>query len=498
MTRCSRLFGLVSLAQVSLAHITNVDRGQEFLKSAKAEYDYSDILQYYCHPTLDWGSIPRKPEGATDLLQVQVFIRHGARTQATFSPLFEGDREGNFTCGLNYLYNSADTHSTGLTPDFRLRYVGGPNPVAGNCLAGQLVEDGFEQERRNGIRLREAYLDREHLLPLTLEGMTERDVDATLYLRSTDVPRTKQSAMALVSGMYDRDALGGNLSYLTLRTMDWGHETMMAKKDACPSMDWREAAYVDALPDETKGELRSLCQEFNPPLAEDFRSCSAWLVRLMDSLMSRLCPTVPFQPRDAVPAKFLDDDSALLRRLWKVVDETQFGKHGAHTEAGAHSAFVGEIHDFAKAAAQGDEAPKFVLYSGHDSGPMMVLYDALDLRPQPPYWPAFGSMLTLEIWNSASGPLVRWISDAQIVVGPTPWDTYKDTLSTVVELGSACFSPAPPTPAPPSEPAPAPTPERIPSVFMMLGAVVVGAVSALVGMRLFHRGRESQPETEMF
>lgn len=210
-----------------------------FLWTTDCTYDYGDIVPHYCHVGMDWGPIPARPAKATELLQVQVFIRHGARTQSDSTFCWEGDNEGNYTCGLYYLENSIRSGGP-MTWPFRTEYMQGRNGLPGNCLTGQLVEEGFEMERSNGRRLREAYVDRERFLPVTLPFASHADLDSTLFFRSTDVPRTKQSAMALISGLYEEAT---NPSYLSLRTMDIDQENMLVTKKVCPAVTWQTGAF---------------------------------------------------------------------------------------------------------------------------------------------------------------------------------------------------------------------------------------------------------------
>merc|ERR1719330_1336456 len=71
---------------------------------------------------------------------------------------------------------------------------------------------------------------------------------------------------------------------------------------------------------------------------------------------------------------------------------------------------------------------------------MESLYAALDLRREPPFWPPFAAMLVLEVWNSSSGPLVRWISNGNVVLEATPWSVYKESLVSLKHTGEACES----------------------------------------------------------
>lgn len=60
---------------------------------------------------------------------------------------------------------------------------------------GELTDEGKDQERKLGVELRQKYVDQYHLLPANYAPQT-------LYVRSTDMSRTIESAKALLSGLY--------------------------------------------------------------------------------------------------------------------------------------------------------------------------------------------------------------------------------------------------------------------------------------------------------
>lgn len=406
--------------------------------------DYRGIVEEYCNVAKDWGPLPERPVGVDKLLQVQVFIRHGARVLCSAKKCWPGDDQGEFTCSLNYLENSVDGQaSRPLTPSFRVQYLDGRNSLPGNCLVGQLVSDGFEQEQRNGQRLREAYVAREGLLPGSLEGFTPERLDDLLFLRSSDVPRTKQSGMALMSGLYNQSGSGGGAP-LRLHTMDLARENMLTNEKNCAAVKSTTEAFFKSYP--AAAELKSMCEELGQPTdgsPSSLNACMWFLNGQIDCVMSRMCPTVPFHPRNVtIPEKFLKDDAALFLRLWKVVDEAQFAFFEALKKVGT-GPFVKEVLDAAKLAAEGDERAKsFLLWSGHDTGPMEPLCAAFRLRSKAPYWPPFASMLVLELWHTATGPAVRWLSNgAAVGNGVQPFADFRLQAEALIPSEEDCRPP---------------------------------------------------------
>jgi hypothetical protein len=67
--------------------------------------------------------------------------------------------------------------------------------VARRVHASQLTARGFEQQVSLGESLRQLYVHEHELLPKKLHA-------ADVYVRSTDVPRTRESALGMLRGLY--------------------------------------------------------------------------------------------------------------------------------------------------------------------------------------------------------------------------------------------------------------------------------------------------------
>jgi len=394
-----------------------------------------------------------------------------------------GDREGNFTCGLGKLENSVDRGSSPpLTQDFWTQYMPGRNAVSGNCQTGQLVPEGLRMQVNNGRRLREAYAVREKLLPESLQDMDAEGMDATFFLRSTDIPRTRQSGMALFSGLY-QDHRQARPPYLRLHTMDVTEENMFFNQKTCPALQLARDNFYRTHP--AAEALEGLCKELGKSVDGSPASrheCQGFLEHQVDCLMSRMCPTVPFHPRNAtIPPKFLKDDAALLRRLWRTLDTTLFAYFHALRRPGI-GPFVGEVLAAASAAVEGrQEARPFMLWSGHDDGPMEPLWAAFELREGPPYWPPFASMLVLEVWSSPSGPLVRWVSNGAVAGGgPRPWAEFAARAEALVPTEAECQASLPEAPMMENN-------GRLARVLAIIAPALVGAALALLSVAACRR-----------
>ena len=109
----------------------------------------------YCNEAMDTGVIPPLP--ATELLQVHVLIRHGARTKcSTGYECWAGEADAVYECSAALLEGpDAATAGGGLL--FKKQYTRGKNQLRGNCALGQLVASGLQMQRASGLHLRAAY-----------------------------------------------------------------------------------------------------------------------------------------------------------------------------------------------------------------------------------------------------------------------------------------------------------------------------------------------------
>mmetsp|Transcript_38532 Transcript_38532/g.110615 ORF Transcript_38532/g.110615 Transcript_38532/m.110615 type:complete len:491 (-) Transcript_38532:197-1669(-) len=390
-----------------------------WFKYGGQDYTYHGIVPHYCNVDMDWGALPPRPAGAQELLQVQVFVRHGARTQEGSDTCWDGDEVGHFSCSPQ---------------------GGDASHVESGACPGQLAASGYEQEVNNGKRLREAYVLREGLVPSEFG----RAGDA-IVVRSTDKERTRQSAVAVMSGMFDDFSSGGfpfdaGLGFLETRSMQ--EENMVMNYGMCPASSWKAVAHFDRMPSRSARDMQAVCKRFAPKKEMTNKDCAWWLTHLMDCLMSRMCPTVPFTPRNAtVPHEFFDNDDEVFRKVWQILDEVALGYFQEMVSTGAMSSLVGEILGFAERAVDGaHDAPKFLLYSGHDTGPMEPLSVAFGLREEPPYWPAFASMMALEVWHSDDGPVARWIVDGKVAAaGAMPFEDFHDRATEIKSYAPRCY-----------------------------------------------------------
>lgn len=162
------------------------------------------------------------------LLRVSLITRHGDRTPINEMPM-SVNRNVVWNCSNNMVESDVWLPDAQLPERaWRKQYIPNVEVLPGNCKSGQLTVVGAQQHQALGRALRSLYVDTLHVLPPTLDSTSS----AALYFRSTDIPRTIQSAWNLVEGAWP-----GTAGLFTLMTMDQETENMGGGNgQACPEL----------------------------------------------------------------------------------------------------------------------------------------------------------------------------------------------------------------------------------------------------------------------
>lgn len=407
------------------------------LLSLAATSQSTKIDRPYCNNAMDTGVIPPLPTGS-NLLQVHVLHRHGSRTQwDAGATCWDGFDTMEYDCTSHVLEAAEAPLGTDLpngTLLYRKTYLPNRNQLLGNCAVGQLVNDGAAMCRASGVHLREAYDD---LLPSSPEGHV-----SDFFLRSDDEPRTLASGQALFAGMYpDVQAAPLVVPWYTM-DVDSDSETMVPNEKVCPALAEAyakvDAAYVAS----------DHYAEVNVPLAAELSVALNRTVTpsevgdgLLDCLMSVQCATVPSEGGDP-PAALTPElqDQALAEetyRLYYSCNDTAVARFGAGPLLG--EVLVG-MEAVVTAQSSGETYAKFVILSGHDTGPMAPFLGALQIGGAE--FPRFNDLLAMELHAvNGGGYAVRLVHNGEVVTGLVPGCSpgvelcpWEDFYSTVAEL----------------------------------------------------------------
>jgi hypothetical protein len=212
------------------------------LPPALSWFPHKDNIPDYCshHPHMLSREIPplspSEKARIHQLLQVQVVIRHGARTPYMKYSCWNHYNIEWDNCNVTELMHTSSSQEEGATPAnnwlFRKVYDGSPNFLGGHCKTGQLLEEGFQQESTNGLILRRAYIGPDKSNLLKSHEWEENDI-GRFYFRSDDEQRTLMSGQTLVHALFDIE----EQEVITWHTGDYQLDTIYPNHFVCPRLD---------------------------------------------------------------------------------------------------------------------------------------------------------------------------------------------------------------------------------------------------------------------
>ncbi|KAJ2783210.1 hypothetical protein H4R18_001811 [Coemansia javaensis] len=388
-----------------------------------AHYRYDDSAYDYCYAEYP-SAQTYAPVADAQLELVQAVVRHGDRTPVNYIAPRAGDEPWACDAVENTYLHAAGEPAQNTTGAFRQviavpewnRQFGFENQIwRGSCEEGELTDRGKSQHHALGSQLRQVYVDKLKYLPAELSS-----TDA-VYLRTTHIWRTKNSAESFLAGLWPRRSIAPDTA-IPLHTYPKRIETMYGNYDACPRLN-SLLSEITA----TDGYQRFLKDQgpLMARLAHTFGvSGSHWEGSwdgYFDALHARKChgmklPCAPSQNGTATAECATADDVAQVARnanyewAYKYRDGPQAGVLTRLTIG----SFVGTLRDQLQARIAGKTgALKLALYSGHDST-VWPLLAVLGADNHSTLWPPYTSNLVFELWKKQDGRrVVRVIFNGQ-------------------------------------------------------------------------------------
>jgi len=318
------------------------------------------------------------------LRHVAMVIRHGDRTPANVLPGVGNLQE--WDCILNKLEVPSDSLDPREEVDrlYRKVYLPKREVLPGNCMFGQLTKKGYRQHLELGAQLRKLYVEKYGLLGPKLNV-------SEIWIRSTDVPRTLQSAQGLLQGLYPTSKHGdGSIPVVQINTLDSALEDLYVNENLCNGLYaiegqmYNTSAWINY-----HNQYNSLNQQLQ--IIFNSTNLPIW-GSISDVLEAMMCHGFSL-PKGithdmAVQIKAIADWE--LNFMWKVYDP--YVKIGM-------GFFIQELLDRFTGFVNGNDPAKFVLYSAHDSsvGPIvgtLGMFDGL--------WPPYRSHVHFELWSNES------------------------------------------------------------------------------------------------
>ncbi|GIQ82210.1 histidine phosphatase superfamily protein, clade-2 [Kipferlia bialata] len=305
-----------------------------------------------------------------------VVTRHGARSTLHPFPT-EPDQ---WHCDLNYLMMYADGDAPIQQPLYmEFFYDNGLNALPGTCMLGELTPVGRDQELVLGQFYRSRYIDDLGLIPSSMDP-------SLLYLRSTDVQRTKESLMAQLNGLYPDSARQHRLH---VHTGDSTYDDMIPQTARCPRM---AEIYDNITQEQFYQDYQASIQPEMDSICGKIGGSMDW-VPIYDNLMARNSSSMglPFGITEHEYQTSIDAaDFEMYAQFYRQTEYLQL----------YIGMFVHEITQMLLAAADGELPFTFAMHSGHDStvSPLMGVLQDWDYT-----WPPYASVVAFELWTDQTG-----------------------------------------------------------------------------------------------
>eukprot|EP01112_Ceratiomyxa_fruticulosa_P021415 TRINITY_DN7520_c0_g1_i1.p1 TRINITY_DN7520_c0_g1~~TRINITY_DN7520_c0_g1_i1.p1 ORF type:complete len:416 (-),score=52.09 TRINITY_DN7520_c0_g1_i1:182-1429(-) len=319
------------------------------------------------------------------LRMVQTITRHGDRTMVI---RFENDHT-LWECNLTFTEIPSLNNNNTTTTDrlYRKSYLNDREVIhPGNCNLGQLTSKGYDQHYRLGAKLRNLYVD-------TYKFLSANFDPTEVWVRSTDVPRTIQSAQGLLNGFYPRifQNVNNTISVLNINTIEEEMDDMLPSSTLCPGIDDLIVAIVsDPLYLNYQNKYSALLASLQVILNNNSTPPLFW-TEIMDGFSALQCHNMPF-PQGVTQQTV---NIAYEIAYWQfnfIVENSSYVSYSI-------GRFYTELLSRMSSVIQGNNQPKFLLYSAHDATIASIL-SGMGLYET---WPAYASHMQIELWSDKTG-----------------------------------------------------------------------------------------------
>ncbi|KAJ9068047.1 hypothetical protein DSO57_1032687 [Entomophthora muscae] len=360
-------------------------------------------------PLIDEKSLRELYPNFLELKQLIIIHRHGERTP--LSPSFPGFLPSNWN-----FCESGNKRISRLSPDFlekntfqdrSLSYFKVPEVVdthkslddqiipksilnVASCTYGQLTDIGRRTLERNGRHLRSIYAEYLNFLPPKLAEIDSE----SLYLRTTDCPRTAESLQHLLVGLFPDFLQSKNTIF---RTRTFTHDSLLVDFK-CNQISTFRKAYLSESESLLKEKWEKLRKDLiantalGSVLANPKYDGAAAIHHVYDSMSCAYAHGL------ALPDGFTPKHMETLNTLEV---ELRFGAYFQSPQLSRIS--IGRLFSELKSHLSATVDPskayhKLAVYSGHDAtlGPLLIGMQGFDN-----IWPAFGTMVMFELFKDS-------------------------------------------------------------------------------------------------
>ncbi|EQC31670.1 hypothetical protein SDRG_10835 [Saprolegnia diclina VS20] len=347
----------------------------------------------YCAKDMAMAAIQpvADPQAASmTLVHVQMMVRHGARTPFSDGKCWDGYNE-SWTCNIrDQVTPVLHAQSSGASPTlvFDKTYVAGSNAYPGNCLLGQMVDEGYFQQQRNGANFRKAYVGTGPLSLFQAGAAVDLTNTSDVFFESTDMQRTVNSGMIIAQNFFSDATTSAPIPW---HTNDLSSSFVTPNPSICPALndinaEWLASAEYKAWATNATNvacekELQTHISGYNHVL-------------LFDCLMTQRCT-------DRILPNGMDHD--LYLRSVSHEEKAQLFqylyKNSAYARTGM-ATFIARIRTRLQAAIAG-YGPRLILSAVHDTT-LMPLLAALGGDTYLTEWVPYASHVGLELYYQVS------------------------------------------------------------------------------------------------
>jgi hypothetical protein len=386
-------------------------------------------------PPLRDDQIPKI--GDTRLVHVTTIIRHGARTPWSanvrcWDGYWEDIDTGVWDCNLTTFMTqpkvaSAKNNGQQAMFLFKKRYDSLQfrqdrltNELNGTCQLGQLVYQGYDQQLKNGKILRDTYAfrkgeldkdERMRLIDLSLQDYIPWHSDH-LHFRADDDQRTVMSGSVLLRSLFETELdqiLRKTKQYpvISLHIADRDRDVVDANDRDCPRLDQIQLQATKS-PEYQSFHNSQLSQDVRRYTLSNLKIGDETQNSILDCLMCTMCTDRPLL--EAVNDFDGTNDNWFTRlaqydimKFTKVMkfNDSQYAKLALGP---LWYEIMQNINPYLESAPDGKnrsqvevKAPKFALFSGHDTTIMPLLASLGPALWDDTDWAPYASMLVIEL-----------------------------------------------------------------------------------------------------
>eukprot|EP01097_Dermamoeba_algensis_P011354 TRINITY_DN8790_c0_g1_i1.p1 TRINITY_DN8790_c0_g1~~TRINITY_DN8790_c0_g1_i1.p1 ORF type:complete len:452 (-),score=80.17 TRINITY_DN8790_c0_g1_i1:178-1491(-) len=354
-----------------------------------------------------------------DLASVQIFTRHGYRTPLSGSPFYS--HSGTWSCSSVQHLMFTRLHTDQSSPEGEVqplkvdkKYIPGAQVLPGNCYLGQLTPQGFLQMRELGRQLRKRYVADKSSSGLTnTQILSDVLSSSELYVRSTDTPRTFDTAQAILDGLYPKEKRSKENESIEIHTVEAKSE-FLYPRSSCELLNklWKDLRQTQAFRAHSQ-ELALFWNGLQTAQSTKLTSekpPSSWgsLHNKVEALYHHQLKIPYGLNKEMLEGVLAEQSGKEIDIIWNhskyVSGEESLSRIDPNLPVRLGAGLI--VKEIAqniqnKVEDKENKKPKFLLYSVHDSSLSVLLsaFRIFDVRHPP-----MGSHFAVELYKSKSSP----------------------------------------------------------------------------------------------